>query len=72
MKNLIMTVFTVALITSCGSGEAEKKAAAEEVAKVEMMTNEISQLDSISEVLENATSEIESTSNELNDLLNEL
>ena len=67
-----MILFASALMMSCGSGEAEKKAEEEAAAKLEMMNNEIHLEDSISEVLEQATADIEATSDELNNLLNEL
>lgn len=68
----MMILFASALVMSCGNGEAEKKAAEEAAAKLEMMNNEIHFEDSISEVLEQATADIEATSEELNNLLNDL
>ena len=67
-----MILFASALVMSCGSGAAEKKAADEAAAKLEMMNKEIHLEDSISEVLEKATADIEATSDELNNLLNDL
>lgn len=72
MKKLMMILFASALVMSCGNGEAEKKAAEEEAAQLEMINNEIHVEDSISEVLEQAKAEIEATSEELNSLLEEL
>ena len=72
MKKVVMILFASMLVLSCGNGEAEKKAAEEEAAKVEMMNAEIHEMDSISEVLEQTTADIEAASAELKNLLNEL
>lgn len=60
------------LVLSCSSGDVEKKAAAEEAEKIEMVKAEIRVLDSIAEVLEQTAEDIETTNEELNNLLNEL
>jgi PBP1b-binding outer membrane lipoprotein LpoB len=72
MKKIVMIIFASMLVLSCSNGDVEKKAAAEEVAKIEMVNAEINDLDSIAEVLEQTAEDIETTNEELNNLLNEL
>ncbi len=68
MKKLVLGAFTVGLLAiGCGNAEAEK--AAQENAKAE---KEMKSLDSATAVIEGVNAEIEASSEEVDNLLNDL
>ncbi len=68
-RNIFFAFAAVLVLVSCGSDNTDETSESE---KLEMMKEEINTLEKESAVYENAADEIESKSNELNELLNEI
>lgn len=66
MKKIIFTIMAASLlIAGCGPSASEKK-------EIEKLEAEALELDSISDVIETAKQDIEETTKELDELINEL
>ena len=72
MKKIIGTVFVLTLLSSCGGDTSTDENSDISTTEIEAIESETSSLDSIADVIEQTATDIEASTQELNDALNEL
>jgi len=72
MKKLIGTIFVLCLISGCGNEAQVNDQLNPELESTLILENETHHLDSISGVIESSSIEIQQSTDELNDIINEL
>ncbi|TNE65983.1 MAG: hypothetical protein EP344_02790 [Bacteroidetes bacterium] len=73
MKNLLFSVFLLAFLSlGCGGNQTGTEASSTEAAETPEVQQEVQQLDSLSMEIEGAKNDIDSASENLDELLNDL